>query len=48
MPRIDWKQLPRKVREHMQDRPRTREITEDDIVLLMNWISTNPEAPQGA
>jgi hypothetical protein len=32
----------------MHDRLRTREITEDDIVKLMNWISTNPEVPDDA
>jgi hypothetical protein len=48
MPHIDWLRLPRSLREHMYDRLRTREITEDDMVELMNWISTNPEVPDGA
>lgn len=48
MPRIDWKRLPRRLREHMRDRLRTREITEEDMVKLMNWISANPEVPEGA
>jgi hypothetical protein len=47
MPHIDWKHLPRSVREHLRDRQRTREITEDDLVKLMNWASTNPEVPDG-
>ena len=48
MPRVDWKHLPRNLREHIHDRLRTREITEDDMVKLMNWISGNPEVPEGA
>ncbi len=31
----------------MRDRLRVREIDEDDMVNLMNWISTNPEVPEG-
>jgi hypothetical protein len=32
----------------MHDRLRTRDITEDDVVKLMYWTSTNPEVPEGA
>jgi len=32
----------------MRDRLRTREITEDDMLKLMNWVSRNPEVPEGA
>jgi hypothetical protein len=32
----------------MRDRLLERAITEDDMVKLMNWISTNPEVPSGA
>ena len=45
MPHIDWQRLPRKLREHLHDRLRTREITEDDMVRCMKWISTNPVVP---
>lgn len=47
MPHIDWQRLPRNLREHLHDRLRTREITEDDMVKLMKWISTNPVVPEG-
>jgi hypothetical protein len=40
MPHVDWRRLPRHLREHLHERLRTREITEDDLVKLMNWIST--------
>ena len=32
----------------MHERLRERTITGDDMVKLMNWISTNPEVPEGA
>jgi hypothetical protein len=32
----------------MRDRLLERAITEDDMVKLMNWISTNPEVPSGS
>ncbi len=31
----------------MHDRLLTRAIAEDDMVKLMNWISMNPEVPEG-
>jgi len=48
VPHIDWKHLPRNLREHIYDRLRTRDITEDDMVKLMDWTSTNPEVQAGA
>jgi hypothetical protein len=47
MPRIDWARLPKAVRVHLQQRVKDRSITEDDIILLSNWIKTNPEVPSG-
>jgi hypothetical protein len=47
MPHIEWKQLPPPLRKHIRNRVTERAITEDDLVTLMNWISTNPEVPAG-
>jgi hypothetical protein len=47
VPYIDWKQLPKAVRKHLQDRVKDRSITEDDMIQLSNWIRTNPEVPDG-
>ena len=47
MPRIDCTKLPHGVRKHIQERVRTREITKMDLLALMEWISTNPEFPEG-
>ena len=48
MPRIDWRKLPPGVRRHLEDRARTREITKTDLLALMEWISSNPEVPDGS
>ena len=47
MPYIDWKRLPRAVREHLEDRVKDRSITADDLIQLTRWIKTNPEVPEG-
>jgi hypothetical protein len=48
MPHIDWKNLPRGVRQHLQDRSRTREISKEDLLKLAEWIGGNPEVPEGS
>jgi hypothetical protein len=45
MPRIDWTSLPRAVRKHLEDRARTRELTAQDLMRLMDWVLSNPEVP---
>jgi hypothetical protein len=47
MPHIDWKNLPPSVREHLQDRSRTRELSKEDLLRLVEWIGGNPEVPDG-
>jgi hypothetical protein len=47
MPRIDWRTLPRNVREHLEDRLRTRQLTKDDMLRLMEWVLSGPEVPDG-
>ena len=47
MPHIEWRHLPKAVRRHLEDRLKDRSITEDDMVLLANWIRLNPEVPDG-
>jgi hypothetical protein len=48
MPHIDWKNLPRDVREHLEDRSRTRGISKEDLLKLVEWISGNPEVPESS
>jgi hypothetical protein len=47
MPHIDWTNLSKAVRVHLQQRVKDRSITEDDMIRLTNWIRTNPEVPDG-
>lgn len=47
MPRIQWKELPRALRDHLFDRLRDRQITVEDLYQLKVWRESNPEAPDG-
>jgi len=47
MPYIEWTQLPKAIRVHLQQRLKDRSITEDDMIRLAKWIKTNPEVPDG-
>jgi hypothetical protein len=47
MPFIQWAKLPAAVREHLYDRARIRSLSKPDLLLLMEWILTNPEVPVG-
>lgn len=48
MPHINWHSLPRKVREHLEDRARTRQLSKEDLTKLMEWVRSNPEVPDEA
>ena len=48
MPRIQWHALPPAVRQHLYDRMRIREIDPRDIAMLLEWINTDPDLPNGA
>jgi hypothetical protein len=47
MPRISWQSLPAGVKQHLVERLRDREITQDDLEALKQWIATDPEVPEG-
>ena len=46
MARLNWKALPKTVRNHLYDALRTREISADDIVKLQEWIDQDPQVPE--
>lgn len=48
MPHINWHSLPRNVREHLAERVRSRELSKEDLLKLMEWIRGNPEVPDDA
>ena len=37
--------MPRHLLAHLEDRVRLRQISADDLVLLRDWLDTNPEVP---
>lgn len=48
MPKISWNSLPLRLKEHLIERLRERQITQDDLLALRIWIGTDPEVPDGA
>ena len=47
MPRIQWSELPETLRKHLLLRLKEREISEEDLLRLMEWRKSEPEAPEG-
>lgn len=47
MPRIQWTELPRALRDHLFDRLHDRQITVEDLYQLKLWRESDPEAPDG-
>jgi len=47
VPKIQWTDLPRELRDHLFDRLRDRKITVDDLYQLKLWRESDPEAPDG-
>jgi hypothetical protein len=47
MPKIRRSGIPPALLRHLFDRVREREISEDQLGLLLDWIELNPEVPHG-
>lgn len=47
MPKIQWKDLPPALRDHLFDRLCDRKITVEDLYQLKLWRESEPEAPGG-
>jgi len=47
MPKVRRQKLPEALLRHLLERVRQREISDGQIVLLAQWLDTNPEVPQG-
>ena len=47
MPRIQWRDLPPPLRDHLFDRLRQRKIAAEDLYELKRWRESEPEAPNG-
>ena len=42
-----WDNLPQRVREHLIERMRDREISVSDLNQLRLWVETRPNMPEG-
>ncbi len=48
MPQIEsWSRLPARIREHLVERMRDRNISLDDLNQLRIWIESRPVVPEG-
>jgi len=47
MPKIQWTNLPRALRQHFFDRLEDRQITAEDLYKLKLWRESEPDAPEG-
>ena len=47
MPKIRRTNLPRTLFDHLLDRVEQREISEQQLALLSDWLKANPEVPEG-
>ncbi len=47
MPKIRRSNVPEPLLRHLLARIRQRQIAHDQIVLLANWLATEPEVPRG-
>ena len=46
MPKIQWLDLPPKLRDHLFDRAKERKITAEDLFALEEWRRHSPDVPE--
>ena len=47
MPKIQWSGLPEALRKHLLLRLKERQVSEEDLLKLMEWRRSEPDAPDG-
>ncbi len=47
MPKVRRNNLPRPLFRHLMDRVAEREITTEQLELLLDWLEAEPEVPEG-
>lgn len=47
MPKMRWSGLPEALRKHLLLRLKDRQVSEEDLLKLMEWRRSEPEAPEG-
>jgi hypothetical protein len=48
MPKIQRRNIPRRLFDHLLERIREREIDANALQFLASWLNTNPEVPEGS
>jgi hypothetical protein len=47
MPKIRRRNLPRPLYEHLLERIEQRQISSKQLILIIEWLDTQPEVPSG-
>ena len=47
MPKIQWTDLPKALRDHLFERVRDRKVSAEDLWELKLWRESEPDAPEG-
>lgn len=47
MPKVQRKNVPQPLLDHLLDRVRSREVAVDDLEAVAEWLDTDPEVPIG-
>lgn len=47
MPRIEFHDLPFEIERHFLRKVRKRALTDEDVRVLIEWLVTEPEGPEG-
>ena len=47
MPKIEWRDLPADLLQHLFDRAKERGITKEDLFALAEWRGHSPDVPDG-
>ena len=47
MPKILRRRLPQALFDHLLDRVQQRQITREQLTLMVDWLDTQPEVPAG-
>ncbi len=47
MPRVLRRKLPRQLFDHLLERVQQRQVSSKDLVMMVQWLDTQPEVPHG-
>lgn len=47
MPKVQRTRLPRAILDHLAERAHQRQIREEQILIMLRWLETDPTVPDG-